>query len=153
MRKLSQSEQKKRAAKACKKMQSARKALEAYENKAAYHQFMERFAICETGYKSLLSDHLDDRGKSRSEENLKIEFDQLKTVIKRLNLQIEDKVLKTLFDGTRAIGKRNARGIRNSLSHKPNKQALDELTKKLPEFNKAMDAFEEAIEKAAEERR
>ena len=149
MRNLSDQEKRQRAEKAAKKMDRARRALEADEAHEAYQQFMERFAICEVGYKCLLADHLSDLGRTVKPGHLKIDTPQAKTVLKRASIPIHDDTFKAIFDGTKDIGKRNARGLRNSLAHRPNQEALDELIAKLPEFNKAMDAFEMAIKTAA----
>ena len=106
---------------------------------------MERYVLCEIGYKSLLSDYKKANGDSASDENLRIEWSELKRVLKRVGIDPNSETVKTVFDGTRTKGKRNARGLRNSLAHSPNKGALDELGAKKEELFKAMDDFVELL--------
>lgn len=151
MKKLSEKEKQHRAKEASRKTAEARQALDEKDARVNYQRFMERFAICEVGYKSLLSAYLSDLEKEVKQDDLHINTRQVPSVLKRSGITLNEAAIKTLFNGKQKIGDRYARGIRNSLSHSPNKKALDELEKKLPLIENAMDEFEEAINKAAGE--
>ncbi len=141
MKKLTEKEQRRRIAKAAKNIENAEAALASEENREAYLQFMARYSLCELGYKTLLAEHIRDLGKTPTHD-LTIKYKQISTVLKRVGLdEIDSKTIEEIFNATNKIGERHGRGLRNSLTHAPNQEAIEELRKKEHQINAAMDSF------------
>lgn len=133
---------------ALRKVERAKAALDAPGARDLYAEFMSRFALCEIGYKSLLKDYRKARGQSTKDEDLKIVRDEQRRVLRAYGIDADCATVVSVFDATSTIGRRNARGLRNSLAHAPNTEALDELARKQGDLFAAMDAFIDLIRTA-----
>lgn len=117
-----------------------------------YLSFMSKFAAVESAYKIMLLNYLRDKGQQESFENLKIESPQVQIVLKYYGISLSDSDRDNIFNGRQAKGRRKARGLRNSLAHRPNVDALSELDSKKNQLFASMDALVEAINTGAKER-
>ncbi len=145
MKKTATPEARKRAlAKARKKLKSTKVALADGEAKELYVDFMARYAQIEVAYKSLLADYLEARGKKTPVEELKVEWEQVQSVLSYFSIDLGDDA-KQIFNGRQKTGARYARGLRNSLAHSPNETAINELRDKKSSFEASMNTFEEAL--------
>ena len=112
-----------------------------------YLDFMTKFAAVESAYKIFLLNYLLDKGQKASIEDLKIDPRQVRTVLRYYGIVLSDSDRDNIFNGRRAKGERKARGLRNSLAHKPNAGALNELDSKKSQLFASMDAFRASIVK------
>lgn len=112
-----------------------------------YLDFMTKFAAVENAYKIMLLNYLRDRGQQESFEDLRVESPQVQAVLKYYGISLSDSDRNNIFNGRQAKGKRKARGLRNSLAHRPNPDALNELDSKKSQLFASMDAFRASIVK------
>lgn len=114
-------------------------------NKELLEDFLTQFSICEAAYKVLLTQYRKEKKRDFKSSSLVIDFNEVKQVFRYFSISIDPNTLKTVFDGTRTKGQRNARGLRNSLAHKPNQDALDELASKKVSLYRAMTRLQATI--------
>ena len=131
-------------ARAAQKMKQGREALEELDYPELYRAFLDEFAIVEMGYKSLLKDYLKASGKNVADAGLTMNSRQIKRVLAFAGVDFSQ--IDEVFNGKNAKGSRMARGLRNSLAHAPNKEALEELSQKREVLFGAMTEFEAAID-------
>lgn len=112
-----------------------------------YLDFITKFAAVENAYKIMLLNYLRDRGQQESFEDLRVESPQVQAVLKYYGISLSDSDGNNIFNGRQAKGKRKARGLRNSLAHRPNPDALNELDSKKSQLFASMDAFRASIVK------
>lgn len=147
-----QEERAKALAKARKALNASSEALSDNESRELYLSFMARYAQMEVAYKSLLADYLKATGKQVDPKNLKVESRQVKRVLSYYSVDLSDADRDHIFSGRQKLKERQARGLRNSLAHSPNKAAIDELNEKQDSFTSAMQAFEDAITPSGKKR-
>ena len=116
-----------------------------------YLDFMTKFAAVESAYKIFLLNYLLDKGQKVPIEDLKIDPRQVRTVLRYYGIALSDSDRDNIFNGRQARGERKARGLRNSLAHRPNAGALNELDSKKNQLFASMDALAEAINAGAKE--
>ena len=145
MAKASISEQQKALKKATRRLNEVKEAMASDESREAYLEFMARFAQIETAYKSLLSDYLRAERKPVDSKDLTIDWKEVPRVLAYFSIELSDSDKTLIFNGRQKIGERNARGLRNSLAHTPNKKAINELQVKFNQLMASMQAFEHAI--------
>lgn len=116
-----------------------------------YLNFMVKFAAVESAYKIMLLNYLRDKGETRAFEDLRIESRQVQAVLKYYGIILSDSDRDDIFNGKQAKGKRKARALRNSLAHRPNVDALNELSLKQDQLFASMDALAQAISAEAKE--
>lgn len=143
MKRPSEKEQRAIRARAAQKMKQGREALEGLDDPELYRAFLDEFAIVEMGYKSLLKDYLKARGADVKDANLTIDSRQIERVLAFAGIDFSQ--VNEVFNGKNTKGNRMARGLRNSLVHAPNKEALGELAQKREVLFGAMAGFEAAI--------
>lgn len=131
--------------KARNKLRDTRDALSNKDDQELYQAFMFRYSQMEIAYKSLLADYLLAHGKKYAEDDLKVEWRVVPRVLAYYSVKLNEEDRAEIFNGDKAVGRRHARGLRNSLAHAPNIKALEELAAKHSALNTSMDAFERAL--------
>lgn len=143
---LSPEEQKALAAEAVKRMDDVRQAMTSPEAREDYLDFTINFGICEVGYKTLLKSYLKSQGKSPAADNLTINPNQVPYVLKFADIKLDKKDVTTIFNKHEGkTRKREARGMRNVLSHEPTAKDLAELASRKQDYVDAMHHFIDAI--------
>ncbi len=135
-----------------KALRQARQAEDALKDDVAReleHRFLDKFTICEVAYKSILSDWLDNQGKSVKDDDLHIESRQISSVLKFAGVELDSDTQKLIFGARRNIGNRGGRRLRNDIVHNPNKRSIEEIHLRFQELDTAMDKFLAALDEAA----
>lgn len=118
------------------------------ETKKAFLEFMTKYASVEAGYKVLLQSYLQSAGRKVPPiESLRIQTRDIPRVLAYFDIKLDDSDRDNIFSGKQKKGERKARGLRNSLVHRPNSDALRELTSKHEQLYKSMDTFRASIVK------
>lgn len=92
------------------------------------HRFLDKFAVCEAGYKSILGDWLKHQGKTVKKEDLKIKSEQTASVLRFAGVELDNDTRKIVFGGLKTHGKKGARALRNDIAHEPNERDLQEVS-------------------------
>lgn len=122
------------------------------ETKKAFLEFMTKYASVEAGYKVLLQSYLQSAGRKVPPiESLRIQFRDIPRVLAYFDIKLNDSDRDNIFNGKQKKGERKARGLRNSLAHRPNSSALNELASKHEQLYESMDAFRTSIIKEAQQ--
>ena len=132
-------------------MSDVKASMESKEYQETYLEFMSKYAAIESGYKILLLNYLLDKGQRRPIEDLRIEPRQVRAVLNYYRIILNDSDRDNIFNGRQAKGSRKARGLRNSLAHRPNTEALSELSSKKAQLFASMNALVDAINTEAKE--
>ncbi|MDD6417739.1 MAG: hypothetical protein PUF86_03540 [Paratractidigestivibacter faecalis] len=118
------------------------------ETKKAFLEFMTKYASVEAGYKVLLQSYLQSAGRKVPPiESLRIQSRDIPRVLAYFDIKLDDSDRNNIFSGKQKKGERKARGLRNSLAHRPNSDALHELISKHEQLYKSMDTFRTSIMK------
>lgn len=137
---------------ACQAMSDVEASMASEENKKTYLEFMVRYTAIERAYKVLLRSYLQETGrKTSSRETLCIQSRDIPYVLSYFGIDLSDSDKDNVFNGKNKKGERKARGLRNSLAHRPNTDALNELDSKKNQLFASMDALVEAINAGAKE--
>lgn len=111
---------------------------------------MTKYASVEAGYKVLLQSYLQSAGRKVPPiESLRIQFRDIPRVLAYFDIKLNDSDRDNIFNGKQKKSERKARGLRNSLAHRPNSNALNELASKHEQLYESMDAFRTSIMKEA----
>lgn len=116
-------------------------------------RFKNDFLKCEIVYKIYLKKYIEnnksgkDAEKKNKDAQLTIRMDQVERVLKYAGFTFEKSFLEKIFGAEEHVNKRSAKVIRNELTHKMSKSALDELNNREIEIFTYMDKFLSVIRK------
>ena len=138
-------------ARAQKAMDEVKASTQQKEAGEAYLDFMVSYASVEAGYKVLLQNYLlATRHKATPIESLCIESRDIPRVLSFYGIRLSETDRDNVFNGRQKKGERKARALRNSLAHRPNKNALDELVSSHESLFASMKAFRVSIDEEVE---
>jgi prephenate dehydrogenase len=115
------------------------------EMKQMIDNFKEKFTMCEIVYKVILEDHQHNKTGSQG-TFLKIDMRQVPYALDYAGYTFEKDFLEKLFGSETRVGKRSVKKLRDALTHKLPKSALNELQERYDELNELMDQFLNTID-------
>lgn len=128
------------------RMEDVRKALADSHQVEQMREFLDEFAVCETGYKVLLQRYLESAGEKVDWDKLAINGASVRHVLQYAGITLDDQTRKTIFNKYRdKTHELQAKGLRNNLAHEPKENDLALLTNRFDELMAAMRTFETAI--------
>lgn len=110
------------------------------DKKREINDFKNKYLFCEIAYKTFLEEYLYQKTKRRPNA-LRVNMNQVPTVLKFAGHEIEKELLSKLFGSEKRVGIRTVKKLRDDLTHKVSKRAVDELYERKEELYDCMNSF------------
>ena len=121
-------------------------------HRAIKDRFLEKFMLCEIGYKELLKHYYKSRNKKFNEDDLKLSMQTIPKVLSHFRISIDMQTLKEIYSTANEFKKRgtkSARMLRNGIVHDLNVQDTGEVIDRQEHLFQVLDLFSSKIEEAA----
>lgn len=110
------------------------------KEKQMIDNFKDKFSICEIVYKVILEDHQYNK-HGIHKDRLRVSMVEAPYALKYAGYDFDKDLLSNLFGSKKDKGSRSVKVLRDLLTHKINRQAVDELRKRESELHGYMDSF------------
>ena len=132
------------------KINSIMEDLSAEEMRETRDQFIEKFILCEIAYKIVLKKALIINDEFTTDNRMTLRIPQIISVLKLAGYEIEDDMLRKLFQTTEQYGLRGSKSaklLRNGLEHGMNINDIKEIIERKEELFSLMEDFLEIIQR------
>ena len=108
----------------------------------AKNDFIEKFILCEVAYKILLKEYKINRNEPYTKENLTLKMNQIQSVLKFFNIEIESNTLNRIFSSKEKLrGQNSAKLLRNGIIHSLDNGDILEVFHRQNELHSYMNSF------------
>lgn len=127
--------------KALRKLQKIETYLQDNERKFAKDAFLEKFMICETVCKSVISDYYAQRNEIIDEKDITLDMRTIPHALKKARIIVDMTVQNKLFIKKETPGEKSAKILRHRIAHSMSIDDMEEIFNRRDELILLMDSF------------